>query len=94
MTRFSRARRHFLFISGLVAIVASRPALATAQIIATPAAGAASGPRLPIQRVPQHTQLPGERSELLSRAATSGTTIHLSTLAIIIGVVILVILLV
>ena len=93
MTRFIRAHRNFLFLFGLIAIVASRPVAATAQIIATPGAGATSGPRLPIQHVPQHTQLPGERSELLSRAASSGTTIHLSTLAIIVGVVILVILL-
>jgi len=93
MTRFSRAHRNFVFIFGLIAILASRPAAATAQIIATPSAGAASGPRLPIQHVPQRTVLPGERSEMRSRAAT-GTTIHLSTLAIIIGVVILVILLV
>lgn len=93
MTRFSRTHRNFLFMFGLVAIVASRPATATAQIIATPGAGAATGPRLPIQHVPQHTLLPGERSELRSHAA-SGTTIHLSTLAIIVGVVILLILLV
>ena len=93
MTRFSRARRNVLLVFGLAAIFASRPAAATAQIIATPGAGAGSGPRLPIQHVPQHTPLPGERSEMRSRAA-SGTTIHLSTLAIIIGVVILVILLV
>ena len=93
MTRFSRARRNLLFVSGLAAMVASRPAPASAQIIATPSAGAATGPRLPIQHVPQHTPLPGERSELRSRAA-SGTTIHLSTLAIIVGVVILVLLLV
>jgi hypothetical protein len=93
MKRFSRARRNLLFLFGLAAIFASRPATAAAQIIATPSAGAATGPRLPIQHVPQHTLLPGERSELRSRAA-SGTTIHLSTLAIIVGVVILVILLV
>jgi len=93
MTRFSRARRNFFFISGLMAIFAIRPTPASAQIIATPSTGAASGPRLPIQHVPRYAPLPGERSESRSRAA-SGTTIHLSTLAIIVGVVILLILLV
>ncbi|HEY8062983.1 MAG TPA: hypothetical protein VID74_09305 [Gemmatimonadales bacterium] len=93
MTRFSRARRNFLFIFGLMAIFAIQATPARAQIIATPSAGAATGPRLPIQHVPRYAPLPGERSELRSRAA-SGTTIHLSTLAIIVGIVILVILLV
>jgi hypothetical protein len=94
MTGFSRARRDIVFILGLAATLAIGPAAASAQIIATPSAGAMPGPRLPLQHVPQHTRLPGERSELLSRAVSSGTTIHLSTLAIIVGVVILVILLV
>ena len=54
MTRFSRARRNFLFIFGLMAIVAIRSTPASAQIIATPSAGAAAGPRLPIQHVPRY----------------------------------------
>jgi hypothetical protein len=93
MSRSPRTRRSLFTLFALAMIAASRPTVATAQIIATPrAATASAGPRLPTQRAPQRTVLPGERSELRSRAAT-GTTIHLSTLAIVVGVVILLILL-
>ena len=75
-------------------VAASLHATATAQIIATPrAAMASAGPRLPVQRAPERTVLPGERSESRSNRA-HGTTIHLSTLALVVAVVILVILLV
>ena len=74
--------------------VASVPMGAGAQIVATPGArSTAGGPRLPVRRAPEPTMLPGERSVSSASRAASGATIHLSTFAIVVGVVILAILL-
>jgi hypothetical protein len=94
MSRPSRPIRTILSVFAVAIIAASRPSAVTAQILATPNAGTASvGPRLPAQYVPRRTTLPGERSDLRTTRAASGTTIHLSTLAIVVGIVVLLILL-
>lgn len=94
MSRPNRPLHNLLPVFAFAVVAASLPSAATAQIVATPSAASASaGPRLPIQRAPERTALPGERSDLRANRAAAGTNIHLSTLAIVVGVVILLILL-
>ena len=81
--------------AALIVLLSTVPApKATAQGAGAPGAvTAATGPRLPPQHHSLRTALPGERSESRVNRVASGATVHLSTLAIVVGVVILALLL-
>ena len=68
------------------------PCRAGAQIVATPGASTmAPGPRLPLERIPSRVTLRGEHAAA-TRVAHRDTTFRMSTLAIVLAVILLVIL--